>query len=129
VQSFLAAPVIALLYVFGTSAILAFVPAGKIDVIGPVAQAANCIRRLAACPRGRAARNSLPADELSCQLQRLHPRFRTPVNSILFLGGITLAVGAAVLSGVGNQELFEMLQIWDSLFMPWRTSRSSPSPC
>jgi glutamate:GABA antiporter len=39
VQSFLAAPVIALLYVFGTSAILAFVPAGKIDVIGPVAQA------------------------------------------------------------------------------------------
>jgi glutamate:GABA antiporter len=61
---------------------------------------------------------------------RLHPRFRTPVNSILFLGGITLAVGAAVLCGVGNQESFEMLQIWGfTLFMPWRTSRSSRSPC
>ena len=36
---FVAAPLIALLYIFGTSAILAFVPPDKIDVIGPIPQA------------------------------------------------------------------------------------------
>src|ERR1700739_3701554 len=35
----IAAPLIALLYIFGTSAILAFVPPDKIDVIGPIPQA------------------------------------------------------------------------------------------
>ena len=35
----LAAPIIALLYIFGTSAILAYVPPDKIDVIGPIPQA------------------------------------------------------------------------------------------
>ena len=34
-----AAPVIALLYIFGTSAILAFVPSGQVNLIGPVPQA------------------------------------------------------------------------------------------
>jgi amino acid transporter len=47
---------------------------------------------------------------------RLHPRYRTPVNSILFLGGITLAASTAVLVGVGEQEAFELLQIWGFTF-------------
>ena len=47
---------------------------------------------------------------------RLHPRFRTPVNSILFLGSVTLAISAVILVGVGNQEAFEMLQIWGFSF-------------
>lgn len=41
---------------------------------------------------------------------------RTPVNSILFLGGITLATSAAVWIGVGQQEAFELLQIWGFTF-------------
>jgi amino acid transporter len=47
---------------------------------------------------------------------RLHPRYRTPVNSILFLGGITLAASIAVLIGVGAQEAFELLLIWAFTF-------------
>ena len=36
---FVAAPIIALLYIFGASAILAYVSPGNIDVIGPIPQA------------------------------------------------------------------------------------------
>jgi amino acid transporter len=47
---------------------------------------------------------------------RLHPRHRTPVNSILFLGGVTLVASIAVLVGVGAQEAFELLLIWAFTF-------------
>ena len=40
---------------------------------------------------------------------RLHPRYRTPVNSILFVGAVTLAVAMAVVIGVGEQEAFQLL--------------------
>jgi glutamate:GABA antiporter len=47
---------------------------------------------------------------------RLHPKYRTPINSILFLGGVTMTASAAVLIGVGHQEAFELLQIWGFTF-------------
>jgi amino acid transporter len=47
---------------------------------------------------------------------RLHPKYRTPVNSILFLGIITLVASLAVLIGVRELEAFEMLQIWGFTF-------------
>jgi amino acid transporter len=40
---------------------------------------------------------------------KLHPRFRTPVNSILFVGVVTLALGSLSLIGVGQQESFQLL--------------------
>jgi amino acid transporter len=40
---------------------------------------------------------------------RLHARYRTPVNSILFVGAATLALGLAGLIGVGKQEAFQLL--------------------
>jgi amino acid transporter len=40
---------------------------------------------------------------------KLHPRYRTPVNSILLVGGMTLALGLLSLVGVGNQESFQLL--------------------
>jgi amino acid transporter len=40
---------------------------------------------------------------------RLHPRFRTPVNSILFVGAVSLAFGLAGIAGVGQQEAFQLL--------------------
>ena len=43
---------------------------------------------------------------------RLHSRYRTPVNSILFMGGVALAASVAVLIGSGNQESFVLLQTW-----------------
>jgi amino acid transporter len=47
---------------------------------------------------------------------RLHPKYRTPVNSILFLGAITLVTGIAALIGVRELEAFSMLQIWSFAF-------------
>jgi amino acid transporter len=40
---------------------------------------------------------------------RLHPRFRTPINSIVFVGAMTLAFGLTGLIGVGEQEAFQLL--------------------
>ena len=43
---------------------------------------------------------------------RLHPRYRTPVNSVLFVGAATFALSLAGLVGVGKQEAFQLL--WNS---------------
>jgi glutamate:GABA antiporter len=138
---FLAAPIIALLYMFGTSAILAFIPPDKIDVIGPVPQALQvalgnsrwaqifipfailCLfsNYLASFSLAFTANTRLPMCAgwdhlLPSWFTRLHQRFRTPVNSILFLGGVTVVISAIVLIGVGDQEAFEMLQVWGFAF-------------
>ena len=137
----IAAPLIALLYIFGTSAILAFVPPEKVDVIGTIPQAlraalgnspvANAIvpvailclltNYLSSFSLNFTANTRLPMcagwDHLLPKwFTRLHPKYRTPVNSILFLGGTTLAASTAVLVGVGEQEAFELLQIWGFTF-------------
>ena len=41
---------------------------------------------------------------------QLHPRFRTPVNSILFVSAITIAFSLAGQAGVGVQEAFQLLE-------------------
>lgn len=137
----IAAPLIALLYIFGTSAILAYVSPENIDVIGPIPQALRIAlggtrlggvivpvailflltNYLSSFSLNFAANTRLPMcagwDHLLPQwFTRLHPRYRTPVNSIFFLGGITLAAGVAVLAGVGAQEAFELLLIWAFTF-------------
>jgi amino acid transporter len=40
---------------------------------------------------------------------RLHPRYQTPVNSIVFVGAVTMAFSMAGLVGVGKQEAFQLL--------------------
>jgi amino acid transporter len=137
----LAAPIIALLYILGTSAILAFVSPDKIDMIGPIPQALRAAmggssladlivpiailllltNYLASDSLGFAANTRLPMcagwDHLLPKwFTRLHPKHRTPVNSILFLGATTLVASIAVLIGVGQQEAFELLQIWGFTF-------------
>lgn len=137
----LAAPLIAVLYIFGTSAILAFVSPDKIDVIGPIPQAlqvalagsrvaqiavpfvilclfTNYVSSFSLC---FTANTRLPMCAgwdhlLPAWFTTLHKRFRTPVNSILFIGATTVTVSAAVLIGVGDQEAFEMLQVWGFSF-------------
>jgi amino acid transporter len=47
---------------------------------------------------------------------RLHPRHKTPVNSIFFLGCVTLASSVAALIGVGPQEAYELLLTWAFTF-------------
>jgi amino acid transporter len=41
---------------------------------------------------------------------RLSPRFRTPVNSVLFIGACALVFAAAGMLGVGEQEAFQLLE-------------------
>jgi len=47
-------------------------------------------------------------DLLPLWFARLHERYRTPVNSILFVGVITLAASLASLIGVREQEAFQL---------------------
>ena len=138
------APFIALIYIFATSSILAFVSPEAVDVVGPIPQAL----RLGARGFGFAglagfvvplaivllflnyptsfsvyfsASARLPMvagwDHLLPDwFTRLHSKYKTPVNSILFLGAVTLAGSAAALIGVGPQEAYELLLTWAFTF-------------
>jgi amino acid transporter len=135
------APIIALFYILGTSGILAFVSPNAIDVIGPIPQALRT--GLAAFGVARSivsvailllllnylcsytfffsANTRLPMaagwDHLLPRwFASLHPRYRTPVNSILFMGGVAVAASVAVLVGSGSQESFILLQTWTWTF-------------
>jgi amino acid transporter len=137
----LTAPLIALLYIFGTSAILAYVPPEAVDVIGPIPQALHLgfvglgfakiivpiavlllfTNYLSTFTLNFTANSRLPMvagwDHLLPEwFTRLHAKYKTPINSILFLGGVTAATSIAVLAGVGDQEAFELLQIWGFTF-------------
>jgi glutamate:GABA antiporter len=130
-------PLIAMLYILGTSAILAFVSPDAIDVIGPVPQALNAglgvfsfagpivtiaillllLNYICSYTLYFSSNTRLPLvagwDQLlPAWFSVLHAKYRTPVNSILFMGGVALAASAAVLVGAKNQEAFALLQIW-----------------
>src|SRR5258708_32124073 len=132
---------VAVLYSLGTSAILAFVPPDSVDLIGPIPQALQIgfagvtaarvivpvaillllTNYLSSFALNFAAKTRLPMVAgwdhlLPAWFTRLDPKFRTPVNSILFLGAITVFASLTVLIGVHEQEAFEMLQIWGFAF-------------
>jgi amino acid transporter len=132
-----AAPIVALLYIFGTGSILAFVSPDAVDIIGPVPQALSVGAQALGLARvvaplaillllanylcsytlyvGGSTRLPMVAgwDHLVPQwFGRLDPKYRTPTNSILFVGGVALAASVAVLIGVGEQEAFAQLQTW-----------------
>jgi glutamate:GABA antiporter len=133
------APVIALIYIFATSSILAYVSPDAVDVIGPIPQAlrlgfghfgavivpvaiflllANYLSTFSLYFSG-SARLPMAAgwdDLLPAWFSHLHARYKTPVNSILFLGGATLAASIAALIGVGEQEAYELLLTWGFTF-------------
>jgi amino acid transporter len=135
------APFIALIYIFATSSILAFVPPDIVDVVAPIPQAlrlglhgfrmAGVIIPLAilllfvnyptsfSVYFSASARLPMVAgwDHLLPDwFTRLHVRYKTPVNSILFLGAVTLAGSAAALVGVGPREAYELLLTWSFTF-------------
>jgi amino acid transporter len=133
------APAIALIYIFTTSAILAYVSPDAVDVIGPIPQAlrrgfgnlgavivpvaiflllGNYLSTFSLYFSG-SARLPMTAGWdhlLPAWFSRLHTRYKTPVNSILFLGGATLAASVAALIGVGEQEAYELLLTWGFTF-------------
>jgi glutamate:GABA antiporter len=130
----IAAPGIALLYILGTCGMLAFVPRDRIDLIAPVSQilgAALNSSPLAAALGGGAILALLFAyftQTVACVAQvsrlpmvagwdgllppgfsALHPRYRTPVRSIALVVAICVALGAASLFQVGEQEANQIL--------------------
>jgi amino acid transporter len=133
------APLIALIYIFTTSAILAYVSPDAVDVIGPIPQGlrlgfgnfgavivpvaiflllANYLSTFSLYFSG-SSRLPMAAGWdhlLPSWFSRLHARYKTPVNSILFLGGATLAASIAALIGVGEQEAYELLLTWGFTF-------------
>jgi len=137
----LTAPIIALIYIMATSAILAFVPPSAEDVVAPVAQALSrgaqglgiggfvvppgvlflFIYYLATFCAFFSVSTRLPMvagwDHLVPEwFSRLHPRYKTPLNSVLFLGAATLVIAVAALIGVGPDEAYELLLTWSFVF-------------
>jgi amino acid transporter len=137
----LTAPIVALIYILATSAILAYVPPSAEDVVAPIPQALSrglqgfgiagivmpvvvlflFVYYLATFCIFFTASTRLPMVAgwdhlLPAWFSRLHPRHKTPINSILFLGVATLAIGLAALIGVGPQESYELLLTWSFTF-------------
>ncbi|HEU0178727.1 MAG TPA: APC family permease [Blastocatellia bacterium] len=131
----IAAPIIAVMFILGTSSVLAFVHPDNIDLIGPIPQvlsigsrpfglAANIVpvailmvmcMRLAQASVNFTANTRLPMVAgwdrlLPAWFTKLHAKRRTPVNSILFVGAMILAMGLAGIAGVGEQEAYQLLQ-------------------
>jgi len=130
----LAAPIIAIMFIMGTSSVLALIPADQIDLIAPIPQILSVglgpfgvvagIATLAtlALASIRTAQASfmfggttrLPMvagwdNLLPAWFTTLHQKYKTPVNSILFVGAATLFMGIVGLIGVGKQEAFQIL--------------------
>jgi amino acid transporter len=131
----IAAPIIALMFILGTSSVMAFTEFSELDLIGPVPQALRAgvntfgsagtsIASLAILMlAGRAiavlsiyflGNTRLPMvagwdNILPRWFSKLHPRYKTPTNSILFVGAVTLLFAIGSLLGVGAQEAFQLI--------------------
>jgi len=130
----LSAPVIALMFILGTSSVLTFIGDRPIDLIGPIPQTFRLVfgtagirgavapivillllvRTVASTSLLFTGLTRLPMtagwDHLLPQwFTRLHPRWLTPVNSILFVGVLTLAFILLSMLGVDEQEANQLL--------------------
>jgi len=130
----IASPVIALMFILGTSSVLAFIGNNPIDLIGPVPQTlrlglrsfpiAGAIasvgillmtaRSISSTSVHVTGSSRLPMVAgwdrlLPGWFSRLHPRYKTPVNSIIFVGAITLVIAIASQIGAGIQEAFQLV--------------------
>jgi amino acid transporter len=131
---FIAAPVIALMFVLGTSSVVAYVPNNDIDLIGPVAQ----VLRIGYGPFGIAAPLVTIAILMTLAMRvgqasvaftavtrlpmvagwdhmlpgwfsRLHATYKTPVNSIMLVGASSFGIASLSLIGVGQAEAFQLV--------------------
>ena len=130
----IAAPIIALMFVLGTSTVVAYVPTNDIDLVGPLPQVLRAgfgpfgiagplvtiailmtlAMRVAQASVSFTAVTRLPMVAgwdrmLPAWFSRLHAKYQTPVNSIVLVGACSF--GIAVLSnvGVGQAEAFQLL--------------------
>ncbi len=130
----IASPMIALMFILGTSSVLAFVGNNQIDLIGPVPQTLRLglrffpiagaiasigiimmtVRSISATSVHLTGSSRLPMvagwDRLLPRwFSKLHPHYRTPLNSILFVGAVTVIIAVASQIGAGIQEAFQIV--------------------
>jgi len=137
----IAAPIIALMFILGTSSVIAFVPRNNIDLIGPIPQVLSigfrslgwvgaigsiailgiAVRTIALMSIYFAGNTRLPMVAgwdrlLPAWFSRLHPKYKTPINSILFVAAVTLVLGLLSLTGVHAQEAFQLIDNAGGIF-------------
>src|SRR6185369_3908242 len=130
----ISAPIIALMFILGTSSVVAFIPRDHIDVIGPIPQVLSigfgslgwvgavgsiailgiAVRTIALMSLYFVGNTRLPMVAgwdrlLPGWFSRLHAKYKTPINSILFVGIVTLVIGGASLTGVHAHEAFQLI--------------------
>ncbi len=130
----IASPIIALMFILGTSSVLAFIGDQPIDLIGPVPQTLRLglhsfpiagaiasigillmmLRSISATSVHLTGSSRLPMVAgwdglLPAWFSRLHPRHKTPVNSIVFVGALTLVISITSQIGAGIQEAFQLV--------------------
>ncbi|HEY3027497.1 MAG TPA: APC family permease [Pyrinomonadaceae bacterium] len=129
----ISAPIIALMFILGTASVLAFVSPDKVDLIGPIPQVLSlgfnsfgwvstlvsitifgvAARQIALMSIYFAGNTRLPMvagwdNLLPAWFARLHRRYKTPVNSILVVGLVTLGFSLVSLIRVSEQEAFQL---------------------
>jgi len=127
----ISAPIIALMFILGTSSVVTFVGDQPINVIGPIPQTMRLafgaaswvapiaisllmLRALASASLIFTGLTRLPMtagwdDLVPRWFSRLHPRRRTPVNSILFVAILVMALIFLSMLGVREQEASQLL--------------------
>ncbi len=130
----IASPVIALAFILGTSSVLAFIGDKPIDLIGPVPQTLRLglrffpiasaiasiaiilmtVRTIASTSVHVTGSSRLPMVAgwdrlLPSWFSRLHPKFKTPINSVIFVSALTLTIAIASQIGAGIQEAFQLV--------------------
>ena len=130
----ISAPIIAAMFILGTSTVVAFIPRDRVDVIGPIPQVLSMgfgslgwvgaigsiailgisVRTIALMSLYFVGNTRLPMVAgwdrlLPAWFSRLHSKYKTPINSILFVGVVTLVIGFASLTGVHAHEAFQLI--------------------
>ena len=133
----IAAPIVVLMFILGTSSVVGMIPNDQIDLIAPIPQllsvgfgplgaaaaivpltlSAMIAIRFAQASVNFAGSTRLPMvagwdSLLPAWFTRLDERYKTPRNSILFVGAATFVLSTLGLIGVGKQEAFQLL--WNS---------------
>ena len=137
----IASPIIALAFILGTGSVLAFVGNNPIDLIGPVPQTLRLgfrfsamagviaslaimlmtVRTICSTSVHVTGSSRLPMVAgwdrlLPSWFSRLHPKYRTPVNSIIFVATLTLVFGVSSQIGTGIQEAFQLVDNASNIF-------------
>ncbi len=130
----IAAPIIAIMFVLGTSTVVAYIPTADIDLVGPMPQVLRAgfgpfgvagplvtlailmtlAMRVAQVSVSFTAVTRLPMVAgwdrlLPSWFCTLHAKYQTPINSILLVGGCSFLMSLSSLVGVGQAEAFQLL--------------------